>query len=311
MILSFYELILKMLSPLKRLERLRLPRISDWVLPDDAPSGNEFLYEAIDSIDVNTLKDISDTKSLEFDQGKYTLTKSACTIVNSGRALLKVVDAYYGYKPTNQDIFDMVEYAVDNMWYVVGTWWYGYKGVDACRKYWNEKHPDMKVTSYLINYNDSNEDFVKLGNKGYLMAGSYNGSTAYNNDFRSDAVLNGKSFWPRVYWHRTTRERIKNEWHVNDSYTGNFYNIYKLLFPKEIIANRVRSGSFYFFAPMNNNSAEIKRLTAQKKETNDAITANSNSWHLEKDTKYQKELNTMNNTLRKKLELIESQLKVL
>ena len=62
---------------------------------------------------------------------------------------------------------------------------------------------------------------------------------------------------------------------------------------------------------MNDNSAEIKRLTAQKKETNDAITANSNSWHLEKDTKYQKELNSMNNTLRKKLELIESQLKVL
>lgn len=247
---------------LKRLERLFLPKILDWVLPDDAPSGNEFLYDAITSIDVNTLKDISSTKALEFNQWKYTLTKSACTIVNSGRALLKVAKWYWWYVPTIQDIFDMVYYAIKNMWYIVGEWWYWWKWVDACRKYWNEKHPDMQVSSYLINFNDSNEDFVELGNKGYLMAGSYNGSVAYNNDFRSDAILNGKSFWHRVYWHRTTRERIKNEWHVNDSYAGNFYNIYRLMFPKEIIDNRVWSGSFYFFAPMNDNSAEIKRLTS-------------------------------------------------
>ena len=98
---------------------------------------------------------------------------------------------------------------------------------------------------------------------------------------------------------------------VDDSYTGNFYNLYKLLYPSDIINNRVRNGNFYFFAPANNNSAEIKRLTAQKKETNDAITANSNAWHLEKDTKYQKELNSMNNTLRKKISDIDNQLRVL
>lgn len=238
---------------LKWIEKLRLPKIPDGLI-DDSLSWDEFLYEAISSIDVNTLKDISNTSTFKFNQWKYILTKSACTIVNSWRWLLKVVEAYYWYKPTNQDIFDMVDYAV-TMWYTVGSWWFGYKWVDACRKYWNAKHPDMQVSSYLINYTDP--DFQKLLDKWYALSWSYNGSTLYTKDYRDNAILEWKSFWPRTYGHWTNREKGIV---CNDSYTGNFYNIYKILYPKEIIDNRVRGGNFYFFAPMNDNSAEIKRL---------------------------------------------------
>lgn len=238
----------------KFIENLFLPKISDWVSPDDALSWYEFDYGAIDWVNISTLPDVTKGIVLAFNQWKYTKTKQACTIVNSMRSLMQVANAVYGYQPKNQDIFDAVDYAI-TQWYVVGKWWFVYKGIDAARNRWNSKHPDMQMTSYTITSTDP--DFPKLKLKWYRMVGSYSGSDAYNRDYRADAVLDWASFWPRTYGHCTIQEAGPQ---INDSYAGNSYNIYKLMQPDALVTNGVWNTSFFFFAPKNDNSAEIKRL---------------------------------------------------
>lgn len=296
---------------LKKLEKLRLPTISNGVL-DDTVSGNEFEYSAIGSIDVEKLKDISNATMLKFNQGSYTLTSQACTIVNSIRNLMKVANGYYGYISRTQDVFDAVEYAKTMIPpYVVGYWWYVWLGVDAARKRWNNKYPEMKMVSYKIDKSDG--DFAKLMFKGYPMTGSYNGSIEYNSDFRDNAVLDWAKFGKRAYGHCTIWRWMDNKVKVDDSYTGNFYNIYHIKQPKEIVDNNVRSNNFYFFAPevSKDNTAEIKRLTSFKAETQKAIEANSNAYNITTEETYQKFLNTTNDTLRNKISDIDNLLKAL
>ena len=143
--------------------------------------------------------------------------------------------------------------------------------------------------------------------KWYSMTGSYNGSTEYGRDYRADAVLDWAKFWERTYGHCTIRRNLGNLV-VDDSYTGNFYNVYKIMQPKELIENNVWSAWFFFFAPKNDNTEQLKKLNKFKLETETSIQANSNARHLTNDVAYQKFLNTTNTRLRAKLIEIKDQI---
>lgn len=244
---------------LKRIEKLRLPKITDGVISDDL-SWYEFDYSSIDWVNPDTIPDITKWTVLWFNQGKYKDTKQACTIVNSSRALFKTANAVWWYTPTASDIFDIVKLAVAEFLYVIWKWWFVYKGVDTARTRWNRKYPERKINSFLIGYDDP--DFQKIMDNGYMMVGSYKGNTAYGDDFRKDAILDGSSFGTPTYWHCTLREKDKQLEFVNDSYFGNFYNKYLLRKPKELIDNAVWSNNFFFFIPAVDNADEVKRLQA-------------------------------------------------
>lgn len=293
---------------LKRLESLRLPIIKDGIISDDL-SWMEFDYSSIDWVNPDTIPDVKNGKLLWFNQWKYTQTKQACTIVNSSRALLKTANAVWWYSPTIKDIFDIVTMAIGNMWYVVGKWWYVYKGVDATRTWWNDNHPDKKINSFLITYDDP--DFQKIMDKWYSMVGSYKGNNAYWVDFRKDAILNGTDFKPSTYWHCTLREKYNNGEFVNDSYDGNWYNIYKLLFPKQLIDNGVWSNNHFFFIPAVDNSDEIKRLNAIILDCTNQITSAENLIKVVNDESFKKIQENLIIANNKKIEDAKDQLKVL
>ena len=237
-------------------EKVIAPDIKNWVTSGD-PLLTDFDYGALPSVNPDTLPDIKATM-IEFNQGNLTLTEYACTIVNSVRCLLKTASSYYKYVPKAQDVIDAVNYA-KTQWYVVGAGWSVPKGVDAARKRWNINHPTQQINSYNIQW--TNSDFGKLLKKGYSMPGSYRGSDLYNNDYRSDAILEGASFPHPTYGHCTPWEYCDGKIVDNDSYAGHFYNIYEIKQPGPLIANNVWNPNFYFFAPFNPNSSEIKRLT--------------------------------------------------
>ena len=146
-------------SILKRVEGLFLPKINDWVISDDL-SWMEFEYSAIDWINVDTIPDIKNAKVLWFNQWSYKQTTTACTIVNSTRALLATANWVWWYNATIKDIFDAVTLAITDMAYIVWKWWFAFKWVDAARKWWNTTHPDMLINSLLIQHNDP--DYEKI-----------------------------------------------------------------------------------------------------------------------------------------------------
>ena len=222
------------------------------------PQLTDFSYEGINSVNPETLPDVKNGIMLPFNQWLKTLTTSACTINNAARNLLYVASVCYGYQPKEQDIIDAVNYAT-TQWYIPGQGWYVTKGVDVVRKRWNINHPNQQMTSYTVAWD--NIDFPTLLLKGYPMTGSYQWGTSYNSDYRKDAILDGSSFPDVSYGHCTIRQK-QDKLVVNDSYTWTKYNIYEIKNPGWVIQSGCWNKNFYFFAPFNPQSAEIKRLTA-------------------------------------------------
>lgn len=234
-----------------------MDEIINWVTSWD-PQLTDFSYEAIDGVNLDTLPEVKWGIMVPFNQALKSLTKSACTIVNSARNLLYIASAFYGYKPKAQDIIDAVNFAVTQK-YVPWQWWMVTYGVDAVRKRWNTNHPDQQMTSY--NIKRDNLDFAELLVKWYPMTGSYWGWNDYNEDYRKDAILDWSVFKDRDYWHCTI---WRHKWKlvVDDSYDGNSYNIYEVKQAWWLIKNWVWNPNFYFYTPFNPKSDEIKRLSS-------------------------------------------------
>ena len=280
--------------------------IGHWVI-DDSRHGTEVLYSATDSIDVDKLPDVHDGYILEFNQWTTEETKSACTIVNSVRGLIRTASSYYRYKPTTKDIFDTVDYAIKEMGYIVWSWWWVYKWVDAARRYWNSIHPDMKISSALVEYNDP--AYKKFSDKWYFMVGSYKWNYEYWRDFKDNWVLDWYKFVPHSYWHCTIRKVKWSQEVVDDSYFGRKYNEYILKYPKKVIDTGCWSNNFYVFVPEIKNIDEIKRLTKMKNELEIVITNNSLLWNDSNDPVYKDLLEKMNTANREKLAYVNDLLK--
>lgn len=277
----------------------------EWV-----PSEKDFDYSDIGSLSLNSLKDV-DIVFPSFNQWNHKETKSACTIVNSTRALLALIQVRHKVKYSQEQIdkfmFDAVRYCVEKSNYTIGQGRYVPSAMKFVMKRWNENNPDKEVWYVLVPY--THEDFAEILKRGYPLVGSYRGSYEYNSDYKKDWVLDGEIYPNPVYWHCTDRAYAETAIVVNDSYAWSSFNVYKLKYPVKLIENKVWNPNFYLWfnnEETKDNSAEIKRLTEWKNKLDQSIEldqrfyTNTKQPNVLEREKFQNEMNIHANLLREK-----------
>lgn len=143
----------------------------------------------------------------------------------------------------------------------VNKGWFFNSACDTVRRFWNERHPDMQVTSFRIQYGDP--IFMEALEKGYSLTGGYKGNNDYNIDYR-DGVLSGTDFKPSTYGH-CIRIFLDGKETVIDNYEGVMTNRYRIENLKELEKNGVFYTSFYLFIKKSSmTESELKRLEAKK-----------------------------------------------
>lgn len=246
----------------------------EWV-----PADKDFSYEDIGSLSLSTLPEVKVSLPW-FNQWNFKETKKACTIVNSTRALIWMIQVWYKETYTDEEvksmIFESLNYCVQKWQYVIGSWWYVPTAMKYVCKWWNENNPNKQVSYVQIHY--TSEDFAEILKRGYPLVGSYRGNTDYNLDYRKDCVLDWQTFPNPSYGHCTDWMFTDSSIVVNDSYIGTPYNTYKIKYPWELINNKVWNPNFYLWInnqEVKDNSEEIKRLTEYKSKLDKSIELDS------------------------------------
>lgn len=200
-----------------------------------------------------------------------------------------------------------------NHWRIEWEWWRVQLWVDLITDCWNNSEfwkKYWKVAYYSIELRDD-ELVRRILNKRYAICTGYSWNAKYNND-KNDWVLEWTSFWARTYGHA-----VQSIWsnnypaRIQDNYYWTAkYNIYEVAHKfSEISCFYDR---WYVLTKVKEDNLErLKELNSFRTTLIQTIANNSSMWHQTRDVAYQKELNRMNNSNRKKLQDIEEQIKIL
>jgi len=180
-----------------------------------SPDPRDFWSEVVETISPVKLHDFP-----RFNQWDYDETTHACTIVNA------LKDVCYNYFiPFSDELeLEVVEYAVENMWYVVGEWWKTNKAMQAVRKFLATK--DIEATYIRIPHTD--KLLVEYLKAGYMIWCTFKGNEEYSRDKNEDWILHWTIFEPATRWHRSSMIMIDGTICIWDSYFGIKYNQYEL-----------------------------------------------------------------------------------
>lgn len=257
--------------------------------------------------EVETLPNLyeQDTKIYEYNQW----TTPHCTLYSAFGA----VSDLFNYNFTQAEIDEMVEESYKRgriRW----EWWYVKSAVDLVADYWNEHHSNLwKVVYYRVSLYDT-ETVDKILTKNYTLCSWYGWNQTYNDDFKSDWILNWTSFWIRTYGHAVSW--IGREWkrYIKDNYKGRknwklSTNIYEVEHtPSELVSGGCYYANAYVYTKVS-NLEEIKRLNQIITECNNAITTLWVLRHLVNDTNFQSILHYTADKLRSKISDANNELK--
>lgn len=174
-------------------------------------------------------------------------------------------------------------------------------------KHWKEL---WKIAFYSFELRD-NALLQKIFSKRYTVMTGYQWNATYNADKNKDGILNWTSFWASTYGHAVNTIRwINTPARIKDNYNWTKYNIYDVEHEYKDIPCFYERG--YIFTKVKEDNLErLKELNEFRTILIQTIENNSSMRHQTNDVKYQKELNAMNNSNRKKLKDIDEQLKLL
>lgn len=230
---------------------------------------------AIDIIDfastwltIEDLEQITARVKPQVNQYKYKETKSACTIINAYK------DACYLYdiSSNDQEMLEVVDYATKNYWYVIWRWWFADIAMKTVERRWETKRSDKPLFYSCLWFDDPM--LIEVLKRGYMVWCTYKGNTKYNQDYQSDCVLNGASFWVPTYWHRTSLLLEWNKIICVDSASGNVYNEYEIKDFTGLVKNKVMWEAFYVFT--KEVKADVKEMGRLTKFRNNLTTVNYN-----------------------------------
>lgn len=267
--------------------------VTDYVLCDGDESMLPNLYK-------------KDEIRFEYNQGNQERSRNSCTIFSAIGMLSDLIN----YEFSLNEIKEVDELSYTK-WRIRWQWWWVKNAVDLVAKWYNNSELSKsygKVAYYRISkYNDSIIENVI--DKLYTINGNHWLNSEYTKD-KKDWMIDWTDFWNITNWHAV--DVINYQWQrsVKNSYKWNTYNIYWLKNELSKLSNFWPN--FYVYTLIKeDNMEELKRLNEFKATLIQTIENNSNMWHITNDENYKKELNKMNNTNRKKLEDINSQLKKL
>lgn len=275
---------------------LQIPNwVKDYIDPYEFKAGNI-------TFDSSKLITLPDRTVQHFNQSDYTKTILACTIVNAFRQRCHRVGIVF----TTQMMFDVVDFCVGE-WYVIGEWWGTSQAMTAVNKYVALKYPEYKTAFITMMYNDPELPKVML--KKHAIGITYRGNYDWDRD-RLDGHLDGYSYIPMVYWHRTVM-RMETKITVDDSFSFQYYTI-------EHFNDLVKSGNIYptvylWLVDTNLDTENVKKYTKWKimLETNIAnntiMLTDPRRWTTDKLFKVLLEKD--NSLLKTKLAFITSELK--
>jgi hypothetical protein len=120
---------------------------------------------------------------------------------------------------------------------------------------------------------------------------------------RKDWMIDGTNFWTTTNWHAVWVVNLEWQRSVKDSWSIPYYWL-----KNELSKITNFWSNFYIYIPVGEHLEEVKRLNEFKTNLLLAIETNSKMWHQTNDEKYREQLHQMNETNRKKLKDIDSQL---
>jgi len=144
------------------MEELEIP---NWCL-DRQPNDTDWDYWDVEAINLNTLPPIK-VNVAKFNQAASRKTAKACTIVNSVRSLLSLVEVWHWYQyDIAKEVDSAIDYCVANWGYTIWSGWSVPAAVNCVTKRWNINHPSMKVNYIKM---DTYSDFYEILKRGYPM----------------------------------------------------------------------------------------------------------------------------------------------
>lgn len=273
----------------------------------------DFILEEWEIDGLPTLFD-QDEIFFEYNQNDHERSKKSCTLFNAFGA----VSDLRNYEFNIDQIKEMDDLSYTK-WRLKWHWRNTKDAVDLVAKRRNSNDELVKkywkVAYYRINM--KKDDLVqKILDKNYTICRWFQWNSKYQNDYRSDGVLNWFEFGSKTYWHsvwfrkHNWKKCVKDnyKWRKNNWISTNFYEV------EPSCNDEIKWWTFYlrwylFTKVKEDNFEDLIRLEKFKRTLNVAITANSELRHLTNDQKYKDWLHSLNENHRKKMIDIENEIK--
>lgn len=242
----------------------------------------------------------------EYNQNNQDWSKKSCTIFNA----MWAVSDLWNYEFSLGEIKEMDDRSYKPEWgRVKWYWWETQKACELVTKRWNGNKELVKrfwkIAFYRISMRD--DDLVwKVLNKKYTICWWYKGNSAYQRDYREDAILDGSSFGDKTYSHSTALRKIDWVKKIKDSYKWRTYNwrytnLYEI---KPTCREEINGGTFFYWGYVftkvkEDNYKELIRLEKVRVLCNNALQANSALWDWTNDKVLQNKLHDVNEYIRK------------
>lgn len=245
----------------------------------------------------------------QYNQWANKRSSKSCTLFSpiwATSSLFNVEIPLWAIKEWNDESYN--HWRLKDQWRLVQMWvdfivdcW---NGSEFWKKYWNVAYYSVALKDYEL--------MKKIHAKRYAICTWYQWNSTYNKD-KNDWILEWTSRWSYTYWHavQTIWSINENPARIQDNYYGSTkFNIYDVKHKfSEIPAFYER---WYVLTKVKEDNLErVKELNEFRTILIQTIANNSEMRHKTKDVSYQKELNAMNNSNRKKLKDVDEQLKLL
>lgn len=245
----------------------------------------------------------------QYNQWANKRSSKSCTLFSpiwATSSLFNVEIPLWAIKEWNDESYN--HWRLKDQWRLVQMWvdfivdcW---NGSEFWKKYWNVAYYSVALKDYEL--------MKKIHAKRYAICTWYQWNSTYNKD-KNDWILEWTSRWSYTYWHavQTIWSINENPARIQDNYYGSAkFNIYDVKHKfSEIPAFYER---WYVLTKVKEDNLErVKELNEFRTILIQTIENNSEMRHKTKDVSYQKELNAMNNSNRKKLKDVDEQLKLL
>lgn len=191
------------------------------------------LYEKVEEIE-----NINRQPIYEYNQWAQYKTRNWCTIYSAVTQLSYLFDREF----TICEIYEIWDKMIADWKLNPDSWAYLSDAIDYTRKWWNEKFPNKQVTSYRIDYLDT-QLIEKIRSKIRLTQIGYRTSSELHNELQSTWVANKKDY-PKIGWHAVTSYWIN----IIDNYKWKAKrNRYSFTYEKDLINNWVIFRNWYLF----------------------------------------------------------------
>ena len=237
-----------------------------------------------------------------YNQYNQARSKKSCTVFSAIGAISDLFN--YEFPLSEIKTIDDLSYTRGRM---KDSGWWVQAAVKLVADYWNEHHKNLWEVAYYRVETADTATINSILDKWYTLMTSFQGNFSYIKDYQADLILNGTSFGAGTFGHAINVRKIDWKRCCKDSAKGTDHNVYEL----EHKLNEITcySSNAYIYTKVTEDKLEdVKRLNEFRTLLQATIEANSKLRHLANDENYKNKLHDINESNRKKMSDIETQL---